>query len=162
MLLQASKLQAFVQQQNERTGKSSAKKEWLLAAQELQEERCEAPAHVGTVPARAAGCTTALHAFSICREAAERELHAALLATHSHACQDMNSDTQGVLTSWQHMVASTAQLRQDLRDQVRERVRSVPVRASPWLARGTVMRGQRCSLLLVLRRSRQSRLCTQA
>lgn len=37
---QADRLKAFVQQQNSRTGHTSAKKEWMLAAQQLQEERC--------------------------------------------------------------------------------------------------------------------------
>eukprot|EP00983_Pelagomonas_calceolata_P091879 1157599-Pelagomonas_calceolata.AAC.1 len=38
LLDKANKLKGFVQQQNSRTGRSNAKKEWMLAAQQLQDE----------------------------------------------------------------------------------------------------------------------------
>ena len=37
---QAQKIKGFLKQQKERTGVKTAKTEWMLAAQQLQDERC--------------------------------------------------------------------------------------------------------------------------
>ncbi|KAF5840245.1 hypothetical protein DUNSADRAFT_17348 [Dunaliella salina] len=91
LLDKANKLKGFVQQQNSRTGRSDAKKEWMLAAQQLQDER----------------------------EAAERELQAALQATHDHACPEISSDVANSIATWQAITSESSQLRQELREQIK-------------------------------------------